>query len=248
MIYFDERNEYVDIEPYLIPETRKLLIDIETKTPNKVNLRKVYDDSIKTWHIRTEPSYHIDMPSKDEGNIVRFTHELLHLYFDYVLGMKINHLGLPQTTEPYKPYFENKWHLANHFIYLINDLQHYKMIPYFSKLEFPLNRIIDNYESPTELLERFESNLMLNFDLNQPANRYSAALSFVNFLALELYFPNPLIREKLRNTYSQEFDKKFVGLREVFLSLLEKWDTEYNDLPQLIKDINFRAKDYAEGN
>jgi hypothetical protein len=89
MIYDDERNVYVDIEPYLIPETRKLIYEIEKETPNRVVLRKVYDD-IKTWQIRSTIDYHIDMPSRDEENIISFTHELLHIYFNYVLGMKVN--------------------------------------------------------------------------------------------------------------------------------------------------------------
>lgn len=125
MEYDDERNEFVDIEPYIIPETRKLLNEIELKTPDKVKLRKVYDDSIKTWHIRGWADYHIDMPANDEGNIISFTHELLHIYFDYVFGMSVNQFALPSLVRPYSSFFEDPWHLPNQYIGLINNLKHH---------------------------------------------------------------------------------------------------------------------------
>ncbi len=246
MTYEDERNEFVDIEPYLIPETRILLSEIELRTPDKVKLRKVYDDTIKTWHIRTLANYHIDMPANDEGNIISFTHELLHIYFDYVLGMMVNHFTLPFMIGQYNSFFENPTYLTDHYISLINNLQHHKMIPYFKSFNLPENKIIGNYENPTELYEIFEKDLELKIDLSQPVVRYSSALSYVNFLALELYFPNPAIREKLRNSYSNEFDKKLIGLRSVFQPLLEKWDTEYTDLNKLIHEIDNISKEYAE--
>jgi hypothetical protein len=89
----DSRNEFVDLEPYLIPATKKLLIEIESKNGFKVHLRKVYD-LLETWQINIYTPYVIDMPHWDEGNKVLFTHELLHIYFDFVLDMKIYHLTL----------------------------------------------------------------------------------------------------------------------------------------------------------
>lgn len=120
------------------------------------------------------------------------------------------------------------------------------MIPYFKSFNFPENKIIGNYDNPTELYEIFEKNLEQKFDLTQPVIRYSSALGYVNYLALELYFPNPAIREKLRNSYSNQYDEKFIGLRSIFQPLLEKWDTEYSDLKELIQEINIKSKEYAE--
>lgn len=71
----DPRNEFVDLKPYLIPQTEKLLIEIESKNRFEVKLRKVYDH-LETWQIRSSVPYHIDMPSWDEGNKIFFTHEI----------------------------------------------------------------------------------------------------------------------------------------------------------------------------
>lgn len=245
MIYEDERNEYVEIEAYLIPETRKLLNEIEEKTPNKVKLRKVYDN-IKIWQIRSLIDYHIDMPSRDEGNIFSFTHELLHIYFDYVLGMKVSHYLLPSLVMPYNTGLEDPWQLPNYYINLINNLQHHKMVAYFVDYKFPTNKIIDNYENPIDIFDILDKEIKTELVLTTPFQKYVAALSFVNYLALELYFPNPAIREKLVKYYSKEYDKKFAGLRDLFLPLLAKWSTDYSDLKQLILDINDKAKVYAE--
>ena len=89
-------------------------------------------------------------------------------------------------------------------------------------------------------------NLKLDFDLSLSVHKYIAAIGYANYLTLELYFPNPAIREKLRNSYSNEYDKKFYGLRIIFQPLLEKWDTEYTDLKELIHEINIKTKEYAE--
>ena len=97
----DPRNEFVDLEPYLIPATRVLLERIESERRKlglpeeyvKVMLRKVYG-SIYTWQVRNDFfNWHIDMPEWDEGNVVCFTHELLHIYFDFCLGIKVEHFG-----------------------------------------------------------------------------------------------------------------------------------------------------------
>jgi len=245
MMLEDERNEFVDLEPYLIPATKMLLAEIESKNPFKVYLKKVYDHRV-TWQINNVTPYMIDMPSWDEGNKIFFTHELLHIYFDFVLDMRIGHFTLPFLFRNLCSNSEEVQHLMNQYINIINNLQHHKMVPYFDEYNFPLDQIVANYENPQEVLELFDNELNTPINLSSPFFKYAAAVSFVNYLALELYFPNPAIREKLRNTYSQEFDRKFSGLREVFHPLLEKWDTEYSDLPQLIKDINDRAMEYAE--
>jgi hypothetical protein len=244
-MYNDIKNEFVDKEPYLFPATRLLLTEIESKTPSKVELRKVYDP-IETWQIRSTVSFHIDMPSWDEGNKIFFTHELLHIYFDYVLGMRVEHLTLPFLFRHFCNHDEEELHLLNQYINLINNLQHHKMVPYFVEYKFPMDKIILNYENPIGIFETLDIETKSEIDLTSSLHKYISAISFVNYLVLELYFPNPLIREKLRNSYSQEFDKKFVGLRALFLPLLNKWDQEYNDLPQIIRDINEKAKEYAE--
>jgi hypothetical protein len=241
----DSINKFVDLNPYLIPATKLLLSEIESKTPSKVELRKVYDP-IETWQIRSLVSYHIDMPSWDEGNKIFFTHELLHIYFDYVLGMKVEHFTLPFLFRHFCNNIEEEQHLLNQYINLINNLQHHKMVPYFFEYNFPIDKIIGNYENPIDIFEVFEKELEADIDLTSSFHKYVAGISFVNFLALELYFPNPAIREDIRNSYSQKFDKKFAGLRELFQPLLGKWDTEYMDLRELIIDINIRAKEYAE--
>ncbi len=241
----DPRNEFVDKEPYLFPATKLLLAKIESKTPSKVELRKVYNP-IETWQIRSLVSFHIDMPSWDEGNKIFFTHELLHIYFDYVLGMKVEHLTLPFLFRHFCNNVEEEMHLLNQYINLINNLQHHKMVPYFVEYNFPLDKLIGNYENPIGIFETLDLETKSEIDLTSSLHKYISAISFVNYLVLELYFPNPAIREKLRNSYSKKFDGKFIGLRDLFQPLLDKWDTEYTDLPQLIKDINFRAKEYAE--
>jgi len=244
----EDRNEFVDLEAYLIPETRILLAEINSQLPHpkEVLLRKVYN-SEEPWQVRKCVSYHIDMPAKDEGNIVFFTHELLHIYFDFCQGMKIHDLELIHLVAPYgNAYPEQPWYLPNHFITLINHLQHPKMVNYYAAYNYPLDKIIVNFENPVDLLETFDKNLKTAFDLEQPAHRYTAALGYVNFLTLELYFPNPAVRKELRNKYSLQYDKKFVGLRSIFQPVLEKWNTEYYDLRQLIFDINDKATEYAK--
>jgi hypothetical protein len=242
----DPRNEFVDKEPYLFPETKLLLTAIESKTSSKVELRKVYDP-IETWQVRSSVSFHIDMPSWDEGNQIFFTHELLHIYFDYVLGMRVEHLTLPFLFRHFCNNIEEEQHLLNQYINLINNLQHHKMVPYFVGFNFPLDKIIGNYENPIGIFETLDIETKSEINLTSSLHKYISAITFVNYLALELYFPNPAIREKLRNSYSQKFDKKFVSLRELFLPLLDKWDTKYTDLPQLIIDINDKAMGYAQG-
>jgi hypothetical protein len=240
----DIRNEFVALEPYLIPETKKLLFEIESKNPFKVNLRKVYDP-IDCWQINSVTPYVIDMPSWDDKNIICFTHELLHIYFDYGLGMKINHFLIPNLTMPYSANTENPWALPNYLINLINNLQHHKMVPYFIEYGFPLNKLIDNFDNPIEIFETFDNELKIDTDLNSFFGRYVAALSYVNFLALELYFPNPLVRNKLINSFSKEMDNKFVGLRSIFHPILMKWEKECNNSQELIKEINDTAKIYS---
>jgi len=251
----DPRNEFVDLEPYLIPATRVLLERIESERRKlglpeeyvKVMLRKVYG-SIYTWQVRNDFfNWHIDMPEWDEGNVVCFTHELLHIYFDFCLGIKVEHFGeLLPMVEPYSQYFEDPWHLANQFITLTNHLQHHKMIPYFAEFQFPLDQIIGNYKNPEDVFQVFDNNLEFNYDFTQPVHRYMAALSYVNFLCLEYYFPNPEVRTKIVEDYSTRMDAKFEGMRNIFHPILARWDTEYADLRELIFSINSEAKTYAE--
>ena len=243
----EDRNKFVDLEAYLIPETRILLAEINSQLPHpkEVLLRKVYN-SEEPWQVRKCVSYHIDMPERDEGNLVSFSHELLHIYFAFCQGMKLSDTELLSLIPPYNSGYKDPWYLPNHFINLINHLQHHKMVPYFDAFNFPLDKIIVNFENPVDLLETFDNNLKTAFDLEQPAHRYTAALGYVNFLTLELYFPNPAVRKELRNKYSLQYDKKFVGLRSIFQPVLEKWNTEYNGLRQLIFDINVKAKEYAK--
>jgi hypothetical protein len=242
----DPRNEFVDLKPYLIPQTEKLLTEIESKNRFEVKLRKVYDH-LETWQIRSLVPYHIDMPSWDEGNKIYFTHELLHIYFDYVLNMKVGHFNLPYLFSNLCSSDEEKQHLINQYVNLINNLQHHKMVAYFDEYNFPIDNLIANYENPTKVFEILENELKTPINLSSPIYKYAAAVSYVNYLALELYFPNPVIREKLLKSFSKEFDKKYEGLRDIFMPILKKWDTSFHDLPGLIEDINTMAKEYAEG-
>ncbi len=242
----EDRIEFVDIAPYLIQGTQKLLLEIESKIlPNEVKLRKVYD-SVEHWQVNKESPNVIDMREHDEGNIVCFTHELLHIYFNFVLKMFIYPNSLPILTNAYESHPTDPWNLANRFITLINHLQHHKMIPYFEEFNFPLEKIIDNYENPLNIYQSIDDNIKVELPLNISAFRYQAALDYVNFLALELYFPNPIVKEKIRNSFSNQYDKKYAGLREMFQPILEKWNTEYKDLPQLINEIHDKAKEHAE--
>lgn len=240
----DNRNEFVDIEPYLIQETKELLKEIESKNQFEVKLRKVYDN-LESWQIRKFITYHIDMPSWDEGNVVNFTHELLHIYFNHVLGNDITFM-LPILVNPYSNNEINTKNLLEYYVNLTNNLQHHKMVPFFSKFNLPLNKIVNNYENPIKIFETFDLGIKEEFDFSNPSNKYASARFYVNFLALELYFPNHLIRLKLKSLYSKEFDNKFFGLRSIFQPVLEKWDSEYNDTYQLIIDINEIVKEYAE--
>lgn len=239
-------NKFVPLEPYLMPQTKKLLFEIESKNPFKVFLRKVYDP-IDCWQINSVRPYVIDMPSWDDKNIICFTHELLHIYFDYILGMKMDHFLILNLTTPYSVNTEDPWTLPNCLINLINNLQHHKMIPYFIEYGFPLNKIIDNYDNPITIFETLENEIKTEFDLKSPTARYSAALAFANYLSLELYFPNLLVRSKLANSYSKEMDKKFIGLRNILHPILKKWDKECNNSRELIIEINDAAKIYASG-
>jgi len=233
------------MESYLFPETRTLLAEIESRIHNQVMLRKVYN-SPSTWQVRKTYPWHIDMPERDEGNIVCFTHELLHIYFDFCLGMKLWDNEVLDLVKPYDRYFKNEWHLANYFVNLINHLQHHKMIPYFEAYHFPMDKIVDNYYIFPSQFDTFENNLKAEFDLKQPVHRYSAALSYANFLCSELFFPNPEVREEMIRSYSHRMDGKFVGLRSIFEPPFKKWATDFHDLRDLLFEINKLAKAYAE--
>lgn len=63
---------------------------------------------------------------------------------------------------------------------------------------------------------------------------------------MEYYFPNPLVREKLKTEFSERIDKKLSGLRSQFQPIIEKWDSDYNNLKELLSEINSTAHRFAE--
>lgn len=238
------KYEFVDIEPYLFAETRILLAEIESKIPHKVMLWKVYG-LIETWQVSIEVPWHINMPENDEGNIECFTHELLHIYFDFCLNMRLSDLILPMETQPYFQYYDNPYDLINHFIHMINNLQHHKMIPYFEKFDLPIDKIVNNYYDISNIYKVFDKILITEFKLNSQINKYIASILYSNFLVLKLYFPNPVLRKELIDKFESKFDNKFVGLRNIFEPVIKKWNVECNNSKELILEINNRAKDFA---
>ncbi len=241
----DKRNDFVDLTPYLIPETVKLIDEIESKIGRKVHLRKVYDP-LECWQIRKSDPMHIDMPVHQEGDIISFTHELLHIYFDFVLGMRVSDFQVLNFTNPYNDTYSDPWLLSGSFISMINNLQHHKMIPYFESFNFPRERIVLNYSNPIEVYESLEQFIRRDINYDIPVERYHYSLFCADYLIMEYYVPNPLVREKLKTEFSEKIDKKLVGLRSQFQPIIEKWDSDYNNLKELLSEINFTAHKFAE--
>lgn len=245
LIIEDKRNDFVDLTPYLIPETSKIIEEINSKIPDEVRLRKVYDP-LECWQIRKSVPTHIDMPLHQEGDIILFTHELLHIYFDFVLGMRVGDTQVLNFTSPYNDNTNDPWIIAGNFINMINNLQHHKMIPYFESFNFPREKIILNYTNPVEVYQSLEQFIEHNINYENPVERYHYSLVYVNYIIMEYYFPNPLVREKLKTEFSERIDKKLVGLRSQFQPIIEKWDSDYNNLKELLSEINFTAHRFAE--
>lgn len=242
----DERNVFVDITPYLIPATEKILNEIELKIGQEVRIRKIYDP-LESWQVRSMVPYHIDMPYDQEDDQVSFTHELLHIYFDYVQGMKVTDGQIFNYLRPYLDYYDDPWTMGNNFVSMINNLQHHKMIPYFKEFKLPIERIVLNYENPINLFKSIDILIDNTIDTNKEVVKYHFALTFANYLIMERYFPNPTVRTMLKSDYATKVDLLMPGLRELLIPIIQKWDTDYNNLGELLSEINSQAKLYAVG-
>lgn len=171
LIIEDKRNEIIDITPYLIPETSILLKEFELKSRQKLYLRRVFDP-MECWQLdRLYPTL-INMPVHQEGDIVLFTHEFLHLYFKYVYDMWVTGIQISSFTKPYCVNSDEPSLIDDNFIIMINNLHHHKMIPYFESFNFPREKIILNYTNPVEVYQSLEQFIKHNINYENPVERY----------------------------------------------------------------------------
>lgn len=239
----EDKSEFITVEEYLTPELRIYYDEILNKGFEVMILRKFGYDG--PWKQRAMPPYHIVMPWDDLGNKSMFAHELLHIYFDFVKGMRIAEMTQIFMTTPYnlpEGDFLNQFTLNS----IINNLQHHKMLPLYLDCGFQKDKFIANYD---DLLEVEKSiNELINFITQEQLSsfqKYAIALHVADYICLEKYCINSEHKSLLNELYSTKVQSKYSFLYEQFSPLIKGWDS-HDNLIELVNKINDIAKLYAQ--
>lgn len=196
---FNQLSEVYDVKLYLSPKQKSWCV--ENNTPN----------------IRTP---------KDDGNIPSFTHELLHLYLDY-LGM---------TSKVY--IFENILNVnvilsLNRFIYdhIYNVTCHKKMYPYFQRMGF---KDIDFVQKTSSFFNQFDFTLIQIF---KGLNIFSK-LWISQFIGHTLSLMNDVV--EVRRERNRRFLYQLSKLDRELYRIIYLFDSKWSKQVDLNCQDNFR--------
>jgi hypothetical protein len=239
----EDKSEFIAIEEYLTPKLRMYYDEISKEGFDVRLLREYGNDG--HWKLGISSPFLIVMPWNGLGNISMFAHELLHIYFDLVKGMRISEMSQIFMTAPYNSPegdFLNQFTLNS----IINNLQHHKMLPLYLDCGFQKDKFIANYNDFSEVESSI--NKFINFETQAqliPFQKYAIALHVADYICLEKYCINLEHKSLLNEFYSSKVQSKYTYLYEQFSPLIESWDS-HDNLIELVNKINDIAKLYAQ--
>jgi hypothetical protein len=238
----EEKNEFVPIEEFLTPELKVYYDELLGKGFEVMVLRKYGYEG--PWKIREVCPFHIVMPWNDVANKSLFAHELLHIYFDFVKGMSIPISSQIIMTTPYhlpQGEFLNQ-HTLNS---IINNLQHYKMLPLYLECGFEADKFVGNYYEFSDIEKAINGLLNLEVSDNLSSfQKYSLALNVADFICLEKFNVNPEHKNLMQEVYAPKVQEKFPYLSQQLTPIIDTWQNDDN-IKLLVDKINQVAKDYA---
>lgn len=238
----EERNEFAPTDDYLTPKLKVYYDSILSKGHEVMILRKHGYNG--PWRIRENVPFHIVMPWDDLGNKALFAHELLHIYLDFVEGMRISEMQQVLMTMPYhspQGDFLNQ-HVLNS---IINNLQHHKMLPMYLECGFETDKFVVNYYEFSDTEKAI--NGLLNFEVSDNLSsfqKYNLALHVADFICLEKFNVNLEHKNLMQEVYAPKVQEKFPYLSQQLTPIIGTWQNDDN-LVGLINRINDVAKEYA---